>query len=158
MRPARRDWRRNALGGVARRKQVESSFDLLDRPNHRPRNGIAKPESDDASKCERNDNPLCVGVRLGACFDSRDHVRLGLVDQLVGQTFKPVSQRRSLCRLQVSRFGCTTSANQIHDARHDLDEPVVALSELSKQFDFVLSDEQCADPRSAAIDLPALVF
>src|SRR5947209_20629641 len=63
------------------------------------------------------------------------------VDQLVGQAFKPVSQRCSLCRLQVSRFGRTTSANQIHDARHDLDEPVVVLPELAKQLDFVPRDE-----------------
>jgi hypothetical protein len=71
----------NALVEVAGRKPVEACLDLLDRANQRPRNSIAEPESErDAGKCERNDDELCVGVRLGARFDSRDHVRLGLVD------------------------------------------------------------------------------
>src|SRR5262245_10286794 len=95
----------NALGEVAGRKLVEARFDLLDRANQRPRNSIAKPESErDAGKRERNDYELCVGVRLRARFDPRDHVRLGLVDQLVGQTLEAVGQGSSLCRLQVSRL------------------------------------------------------
>ena len=84
---------------------------------------------------------LRVFVGLLARFDTRDHVRLGLVDQLVGQTLETVGQGRSLCRLHLPRLRGTAGANQFHDLRDDLDEPVVVLPELAEQLDFVLGHE-----------------
>src|SRR5262249_21242360 len=44
-------------------------------------------------------------------------------------------------RLQILGLRRTTSANQIDNARHDLDEPVVLIPEPAKQLDFILRDE-----------------
>ena len=41
----------------------------------------------------------------------------------------------------VSRLCRITSANQIHDARHDFDEAVIVLPEPAKQLDLVLRNE-----------------
>ena len=127
---------------VAGRNLVEPRFDLLDRTDQRPRDGIAEDEGEhDAAERESNDDVLRVVVRLLARLDARDHVRLGLVDQLVGQTLETVGQRCSLCRLQLSRLRRTAGADQFHDLRDDFDEPIVVLPEPAEQLDFVLGHE-----------------
>jgi hypothetical protein len=78
---------------------------------------------------------------LLACFDTRHHVRLGLVDQLVGQTLETVGQGCSLCRLQLSCLRRAAGANQLHDLRDDFDEPLIVLPEPAKKLDFVLGHE-----------------
>ena len=67
-----------------------------------------------------NNGPLRLGVGLIARLDARDHVRLGLVDQLVGQTLETIGQRRGLRDLQLSRLRGTAGADQFHDLRHDI--------------------------------------
>jgi hypothetical protein len=95
----------DALGKVAGRDPVEPSFDLFDRPDHRPGDDISEGQGKrDAAERESNYDILRAFVRLLARFDTRDHVRLGLVDQLVGQTLEAVGQRCGLCRLHLSRF------------------------------------------------------
>ena len=68
-------------------------------------------------------------MRLLARFDARDHVRFGLVDQLIGQTFESVGERCGLCRLEFARLRRATGANQFNDARDDCDESLVVLAE-----------------------------
>ena len=132
----------DALREVAGRNLVEPSFDLLDRPDQRPGDGIAEGEGErDAAEREGNDDVLRAFVRLLARFDTRDHVRLGLVDQLVGQTLEAVGQGCGLCRLHLSRLRGAAGANHLHDLRDDFDEPIVVLPELAEQLDFVLGHE-----------------
>ena len=94
-----------------------------------------------AANCKTNDDIPRAFVRLLTCFDTRDHVRLGFIDQLIGQTLETVGQGCSLCCLQLSCLRGTAGTNQFHDLRDDFDEPVVVLTELAEQFDFVLGYE-----------------
>ena len=82
-----------------------------------------------------------VFVSLPASLDTSYHVRLGFVDQLVGQTLETIGQGRSLYRLYLPRFRRTTGTNHFDAMRDDLDKSIVVLPELAKQFDFILCHE-----------------
>ena len=131
-----------ALGKVAGRDPIEPSFDLLDRPDHRPGDDISQGEGKrDAAKRESDHDILRPFVRLLARFNARDHVRLGLVDQLVGQTLEAVRQGRGLCRLQLSRLRGAAGAEQSHDLRDYFHELIVVLPESAEQLDFILRNK-----------------
>ena len=79
---------------VAGRDLVEACLHLPDRTDQRPRDGVAEDEGKhDAAERENNDDVSRVFVRLLARLDARDHVRLGLVDQLVGQPLQALGKQ-----------------------------------------------------------------
>ena len=127
------------MGELAGSNLIELSFDLLDRTDQRPGDSIAEGESEhNAADREGDHDPLRVFVSLPASFDTSYHIRLGFVDQLVGQTLKTIGQGRSLYRLYLPRLRRTTGTNHFHAMRDDLDKSIVILPELAKQFDFIL--------------------
>ena len=129
-------------GKVAGRNLAEPGFDLRDRTDQRPGDGVTEDECQhDAAERKAHNGPLRRGVGLIARLDARYHVGLGLVDQLVRQTLETIGQRRSLCHLQLSCFRGTAGADQFHDLRHDIREPIVVLPKPVEQLDFVLGHE-----------------
>src|ERR1700688_3418838 len=55
----------DALCKVAGGNLVEATFDFLDGPDQRPRDGVAEDEGQhDAAECESNHDPLRRGIRL----------------------------------------------------------------------------------------------
>ena len=96
---------------------------------------------DDGAEHKGDDDRLRGAIGLAARLDARDDIRLGLVDQLVGQPLEPVRQRPRLLQLRLARLVDVAAADQLDDPRHDGDEPVVFLPDLAEQLDFVLGDE-----------------
>src|ERR1700747_3455782 len=95
-------------------KLTELRFDLLDRTDQRPGDGIAEGESEqNAAEREEDYDQLRLVVGLPASFDTSHHVRLGFVDQLVGQTLETIGKGRSLHRLHLARLCATTGTNHI---------------------------------------------
>ena len=132
----------NALRKIAGRDLIEPRPDLGDRSDQRPRNGITEHQGQhDAAGREAHHDPLRRDVGLIAQFDSRYHVGFGLVDQLVGETLEAVGQRHRLCQLQLARLGGAAGADQFHDLRHEVREPLMVLPKPVKQFDLVLGHE-----------------
>ena len=132
----------DAVGKVAGGNLAEPSFNLGDRSNQRPGDGVTKDERQHtAAQRKAHDSPLRCGVGLIARLDAGYHVGLGLVDQLVRETLKTIGQRRSLCDLQFSCFRGTAGADQFQDIRHDIRKPVVLIPKPVKQFYFVLGHE-----------------
>ena len=132
----------DALRKFAGRHLVEARLDLLDRPDQRPGDGIAERERQrDAAERERQHQRLRGGVVAGAGLDAGDHVRLGLVDELVGQALEPIGERAGLLQLGRPRLGGTAAADQLHDLRHHRDETVVVAAELLEELDLVLGHE-----------------
>jgi hypothetical protein len=91
------------------------------------------------ASAEADHDPLRVFVSLPASFDTCYHVRFGFVDQLAGQTLETISQGGS--RLYLPRLRRTTGANCFNAMPDDLHKSIVVLSELAKQFDFILCHE-----------------
>ena len=121
---------------------IELRFDLLDRTDQRPGDGVTESESkQNTAEREGDYDQLRLVVSLPASFDTSYHVRLSFVDQLVGQTLETIGQGRSLHRLHLSRLRGAAGANHIHAMRDNLDKSIVVVAELAKQFDFIFCHE-----------------
>ena len=95
----------------------------------------------DGADDKGDDDRLRGAIGLAARLDARHHIRLGLVDQLVGQPLEPVRQRPRLLQLRLARLVDMPAADQLDDPGHDGDEAVVFLPDLAEQLDLVLGDE-----------------
>ena len=127
---------------VAGRDLVELRFDLLDRPEHRPRNGISERQRQhDAAQCKADHDPLRVGVGARARLDAGHHVRFGLVHQLIGEPLELIGERGRLPQLSLPRLGSATAPNELDHVGHDFDELIVIAAELIDKLRFVLGHE-----------------
>ena len=95
-------------------------IDLSDRSDQRPRDRAAEDQrEDDGTQREGDDDRLRGAIGRAARLDARDDIRLGLVDQLVGQALEPVRQRPCLLQLRLARLVDVAAADQLDDAGHD---------------------------------------
>jgi hypothetical protein len=132
----------NALGEVAGRDLVKLRFDLLDRSEHRPGDGVTQRQRQrDAAQRKADHDPLRFVIGLRARLDAGDHIRLGLVDQLIGQPLELVGERGRLLHLGFPRLGGAAAADQLDDPGHHINESVVIAAKLFDQVRFVLGHE-----------------
>ena len=124
---------------------IEPLVDLLHRRDDRPGYGVAQRQrQDEAGECERDDIDARRLVCGSACVDPVHHVRLGPVDELVRQSFKPVGERRQLGGLDLPRLAGSSIAGQLQHARGDGDEAGILLAKAAEQRNLVLCDKRHA--------------
>src|SRR5205085_6752618 len=108
----------------------------------RSRDGIAKRQRErDAADRKADQQAAGSHVHFAALVGARDHIGLGLVDQLVRQPLEAFGQRSRAPDLRLAALAYLAGADQFDHLRNDDDERVVVLAYTAENPGFVVRDK-----------------